>query len=69
MMNNAGFVGYDKDGLFVHYCHCSKWGDFGFNVSLRQDKLGVWFCREHKPEPTDEPKPFDQPIPAQGEMF
>jgi hypothetical protein len=68
-MNNAGFVGNDKDGHFVHYCHCGKWGDFGYGVSLRRNKLGVWFCRDHKPKPEDEPKPFDTPLPAQGELF
>ena len=24
-----GFVGFDDDGNFVHYCHCGKWGAFG----------------------------------------
>jgi hypothetical protein len=44
-----GFVGYDEDGHFVHYCHCGKWGSFGHNVSLREGKLGTWYCREHRP--------------------
>ena len=29
-----GFVGYDKAGHFVHYCHCGKWGAHGDGVSL-----------------------------------
>ena len=35
---------------FEHYCHCGKWGFFGYGVSLREDKPGVWFCSEHRPE-------------------
>ena len=30
-----GFVGYDEEGRFVHYCACGEWGSFGYNVSLR----------------------------------
>jgi hypothetical protein len=44
-----GFVSYDKDGHFVHYCHCGKWGSFGHRVSLHNSNLGVWYCREHRP--------------------
>jgi hypothetical protein len=35
---------------FEHYCHCGKWGLFGYGVRLREDKPGVWFCPEHRPE-------------------
>jgi hypothetical protein len=35
---------------FVHYCHCGKWGAFGYGVSLRQGKLGQWYCAEHRPD-------------------
>jgi hypothetical protein len=44
-----GFVGYDAHGRFVHYCHCGRWGDFGFGYFPRQGKLGTWFCKEHRP--------------------
>jgi hypothetical protein len=44
-----GFVGYDKDGHFVHYCHCGKFGPFGFGCFPREGKLGTWYCMEHKP--------------------
>jgi len=44
-----GFVGYDENDLFSHYCHCGKWGSFGFGVQLRKDKLGKWYCAEHAP--------------------
>jgi hypothetical protein len=33
-----------------HYCHCGRWGLFGYGVSLREEKPGVWFCSEHRPE-------------------
>jgi hypothetical protein len=44
-----GFVGYDKDGHFVHFCYCGTEASFGFNVSLRNGQLGTWYCREHRP--------------------
>lgn len=43
-----GFVGYDADGLFVHYCHCGAWGLFSRGFRL-PDQLGEWFCLEHMP--------------------
>jgi hypothetical protein len=46
------FVDYDADGRFVHYCHCGKWGSFGYGVSLRNGKLGRWYCSEHRPRPS-----------------
>lgn len=50
----AGLVGYDADGHFVHYCHCGRFGAFGYGVDLHAGKLGVWFCGEHNPSgPTD----------------
>jgi hypothetical protein len=44
-----GFVGYSKDGHFVHYCHCGKEASFGYGVSVRQGQFGKWYCREHRP--------------------
>jgi hypothetical protein len=51
-----GFVGFDEEGRFVHYCTCGEWGSFGYNVSLRTGQLGTWYCREHRPQrsPTEE---------------
>lgn len=52
----AGFVGNDARGHFVHYCHCGKWGAFGYDVSISLKKggvgsrLGKWFCGNHRPE-------------------
>jgi hypothetical protein len=43
-----GFVGYNREGHFIHYCHCGKEAGYGFEVNLRSDKLGVWFCGTHK---------------------
>jgi hypothetical protein len=45
----AGFVGFDADGHFVHYCHCGKFGPFGFGHFPRKGELGTWYCKEHKP--------------------
>ena len=44
-----GLVGYDKDGRFVHYCHCGEWGAFGYGVFLSRGQLGKWFCGNHRP--------------------
>jgi hypothetical protein len=48
--SKAGFVGHGKDGHFVHYCGCGRWGIFGYNYFPRQGKLGIWYCREHWPK-------------------
>jgi hypothetical protein len=37
---------------FEHYCHCGKWGSFGYGVKLRAGIEGRWFCREHRPTRT-----------------
>jgi hypothetical protein len=34
----------------LHYCHCGKWGSFGYGVCLRKGQEGVWYCEEHKPQ-------------------
>jgi hypothetical protein len=34
---------------FLHYCHCGKWGAWGYGVDYRNGKDGTWFCMEHKP--------------------
>jgi hypothetical protein len=33
---------------FLHYCHCGKWGSFGYGVSLLKGQEGVWYCEEHR---------------------
>jgi hypothetical protein len=45
-----GFVGYDEERHFIHYCHCGEWGSFGVGVSTREGKLGRWYCMEHRPQ-------------------
>jgi hypothetical protein len=57
-----GFVGYDKDGHFVHYCHCGKWAAYGYGVRLLADQLGTWYCAEHRPRPS-ETSPPPPPLP------
>lgn len=48
------FVGYDAEGRFVHYCQCGKWGSFGLHASVRNGRLGIWYCAEHKPKEYDD---------------
>ncbi len=52
-----GFVGFDADGRFLHFCACGAEASFGYNVSLQEGKLGQWFCLDHQPPPP-EPKPI-----------
>jgi len=33
---------------FVHYCHCGRWGAFGYGVDLLHGKEGTWYCAEHR---------------------
>lgn len=41
---------YDTDGRFIHKCcRCGRDASFGFSVSLREGKLGTWYCAECKP--------------------
>jgi hypothetical protein len=35
---------------FMHYCHCGRWGAFGYGVDLLNGKLGRWYCAEHRRE-------------------
>jgi len=43
-----GFIGYDYEGHFMHYCHCGEWAAFGSGYFPRKGQFGVWTCREHK---------------------
>lgn len=62
-----GFVGYDKRGRFLHFCHCGAWGAYGYHVKLLAGQLGEWYCAEHRPFPGDvapmpppqQPRPVD----------
>jgi hypothetical protein len=45
-----GFVGFGADGRFLHYCHCGRWGGWGFNVNRAAGELGQWYCDEHRPK-------------------
>jgi hypothetical protein len=63
-----GWVGFDEDGCFLHYCHCGAWGSRGVGVRLLQDKLGSWYCAEHIAEAPPEEIPMEptprMPIPS-----
>ena len=61
----SGFVGYDKRGRFLHFCHCGAWGAFGYDVKLLHDKLGTWYCREHRPARVVVEVFVAEPAPAQ----
>lgn len=35
---------------FEHYCaECGQWAVFGYDVCLREDRLGRWYCAAHRP--------------------
>jgi len=44
-----GFVGYDAEDRFVHYCQCGREAGLGFGVRMAKGQLGTWYCTEHKP--------------------
>jgi len=36
--------------VFIHLCeNCDKFGSFGYGVDLRRNKVGKWYCKEHRP--------------------
>jgi hypothetical protein len=59
-----GFVGYDDDVHFVHYCACGRWGAFGVGYSPRTGELGTWYCLEHRPIPQSHDAPAVLPCDA-----
>jgi hypothetical protein len=43
---------FDGDGNFIHpCCVCGQHATRGFGVSLRNGRLGTWYCGEHVPRP------------------
>jgi hypothetical protein len=38
------------DHVFMHYCHCGRWGAFGYGVDLLHGKEGTWYCAKHRLE-------------------
>jgi hypothetical protein len=41
---------FDGEGRFLHRCcKCGVHASFGYGVNLRADKLGTWFCGDHRP--------------------
>lgn len=47
--------------MFEHYCHCGKWGSFGYGFFPRDGKRGTWYCREHVPPVADPKQPPWEP--------
>jgi hypothetical protein len=52
--HSNGFVGYDSEDRFVHYCRCGKDAGLGHGVRLAKGELGVWYCAEHNPQPKEQ---------------
>jgi hypothetical protein len=45
-------------GVLLHFCaECGRFGPFGYDVRLRRGELGRWYCREHRPQASDEGGP------------
>jgi len=58
-----GFVGYDADGNFVHYCPvCGAFGPYGVGYFPNKGELGKWFCREHRQIIQPTPQPAERPM-------
>lgn len=42
---------FDMDDNFIHpCCVCGEPATFGLGVSLRNGKMGNWYCAMHRPE-------------------
>lgn len=42
---------FDAAGHFIHHCcKCARWGAFSIDYSPRNNMLGTWFCRDHRPK-------------------
>ncbi len=40
----------DLGGTLLHFCvECGRFAAFGYGVRLRADRLGRWYCGEHRP--------------------
>lgn len=53
-LSRSGFVGHNKHGLWVHYCHCGAWGAHGYGEmgwNMRYENV-KWYCAKHRPEVT-----------------
>ena len=38
------------DSGFLHFCvECGRFAAFGYGVRLRAERLGRWYCGEHRP--------------------
>jgi hypothetical protein len=38
------------DSGFLHFCaECGRFAAFGYEVHLRAERLGRWYCGEHRP--------------------
>ena len=39
-----GFVGYSREGHFIHYCQCGAWASNSEGTALLKDRPGNWWC-------------------------
>jgi hypothetical protein len=45
----------EPGGVLLHFCvECGRFGPYGYDVRLRAGQLGRWYCREHRPQESDE---------------
>jgi hypothetical protein len=44
--HRAGFVGYDDEGHFLHYCQCGAWATNSEQTALLKDRPGKWWCHQ-----------------------
>jgi hypothetical protein len=48
-----GFVGYSREGHFIHFCHCGRYAGHGSGTNLLKERFGKWLCDQHKKEKDD----------------
>src|SRR6516165_10428715 len=53
-LTRRGRIEERPDGVFLHFCvECGRWGAFGYGASVREGRLGRWYCAEHRPASSD----------------
>jgi hypothetical protein len=55
---------FDGNDNFIHRCcKCGHEAPFGFGVSLGRERLGTWYCANHKPQQQTTSTPNDANLP------